>query len=332
MGTDQRLPLHIVSTDADLCIEDGLLRVNSDTDSRSLRLDEVSMVAIHGTASLTTPCMTTLAQAGVPVVFHSRNGFYRAQLIDLSNNHSRVHRAQYQAADDRKVSLSIAREIVECKLKNAHWLLRRRLGASAKSVRRLSRETGKVHRARSHASLRGIEGAAAATYWSAWPQLLQSDHDWLVFDGRSRRPPRDAVNALLSYLYAVACGNCSAAALAAGLDVRVGFLHAERPGRPALALDLVEPIRTGVVDPSVLTAINKGRFNDTHFDFQPDSSVRLSDEGRRLAISVLEQRLSTLIDYQGMEMTWRAATTKYAQLFSARLCGDAKTAPPPRLC
>ncbi len=331
MGVDFRLPVHIVAEGAELRIEDGLLQVDAAAESRSLRLDEISLVALHGSVSITTPCLTTLAQAGVTVLFHSQNGYYRAQVSDLSANHSSVRRAHYLAAADPKAVLEIARELVQAKILNAHHLMRRRFGASAGVVRQLAREAKNARRARSLESLRSVESAAAASYWGAWPELLRAEGDLFVFDGRSRRPPRDAVNALLSYLYAVACGSCAAAALGAGLDPRIGFLHAERPGRPALALDMVEPLRPAVIDTAVITAINKGQFGPDDFEMQPDGSVRLSDAGRRLALVVLERRLSTIFDYDGVELTWRAAISRHAQLLSARLRGERRDAPPPRI-
>jgi CRISPR-associated endonuclease Cas1 len=324
---EPRLPLHILVEDAELRIEDGLLGIEAGGESRTLRLDEISLVALHGAAMISTPCLATLADAAIPVVFLSRSGYYRGQLVDLSVNHAATRRAQYLAAADPARCLAFARAIVVAKIAGAHRQLRRRLGARHSATRILDRERRRAAHARSLDSLRGTEGAAAAAWFASWPGLISRDDPTFLFDGRSRRPPRDAVNALLSYLYAVLAGTTATAALAVGLDPNVGFLHAERAGRPALALDLVEPLRTAIVDAAVLAALNNGEFGVADFVTGEDGGVSLSESGRRAALSLVERRLSTPLAYAGTEMTWRAAISQHALLIARALRNGA--APPP---
>jgi CRISPR-associated endonuclease Cas1 len=127
----------------------------------------------------------------------------------------------------------------------------------------------------------------------------------------------------------VAAGTTAAAAASVGLDPNVGFLHGERPGRPALALDLVEPMRTAVVDAAVIAAINNGEFAGEDFERREDGSMRLSKAGRRHALAVFERRLSTVFRYDGVEMTWRAAIARHAaQLAHGLRKGTLELAPP----
>ena len=328
---DSRLPVHVVGDDARLFVEDGDPVVESGETRRRLRADEISLVALHGGATVTAPCMGLLAERGVPLVLLSRRGYYRGQLVDLSEQPTRTRRAHYRVAGDSAAALAIARSLIEAKIRGARYLLRRRLGARDESVRILLRQQRRAARASSRASLFGIEGAAAAAYWKAWPKLLRDDSDVFVFDGRSRRPPRDAVNALLSYLYAVVTGTCAAVALGVGLDPRIGFLHAERAGRPALALDLVEPLRAAVVDSTVIAAVNRRQFDADGFVFDADRGVRLGDDGRRAALELIERRLSSETSWGGAAMTWRDAIGRYAAALAAHVRDGGRPPSPPRL-
>lgn len=321
IAEEARLPLHILARDARLSVENAMLCVESSEDQRTVRLDEISLIALHGGAQVSVPCLHLLAKQDVPLILLSRNGYYIGQMTNLSGNHSAARRAQYTAAADPRKSLVIARGIVEAKLSATARLARRRLGARDKVTKSLNRAVRSARRARTAAGLRGVEGSGAAAWYGAWPRMLERSDDLFTFDGRSRRPARDATNALLSYLYAVTTGTAAAAAEASGLDVNVGFYHVERPGRPALALDLVEPLRPAVVDAAVLTAIRRGEFTAVSFETQDDGSVRLSQEGRRTALDILERRLSTTFIYAGTEMTWRAAITHHAGLLTKSLRG-----------
>jgi CRISPR-associated endonuclease Cas1 len=156
----------------------------------------------------------------------------------------------------------------------------------------------------------GVEGAAAALFYAALPTMIAaSRRQDFPFDGRRRRPPPDAVNCLLSYLYAIVAGECAAAVLAVGFDPAVGFLHAARPGRPALALDLMEPFRPLVADQTALAAINRGEVRPAHFEREADA-VRLTEGGRRALLAALERRLGEAVPQRAArarQSTWREA-------------------------
>lgn len=275
---ETRLPLHVLAEDAELSVSSGCLAILTAGEARRVRIDEVSSVFLHGGASLTAPSLALLADNGVPLILCSRNGYYRGQLVDLSSVGSRTRCAQYAAASDETRRLGIARGLVRGKISSAARLVARREGRRSAAARRLAKAAEAANAAHDLAELRGIEGAAARDWWAVFPTYLQARGALFEMRGRTRRPPQDAANALLSYLYAVVAGHTAVAALAAGLDPQVGFLHAERPGRPALALDLLEPLRHAVVDAAVLSAINNGEFKEAEFE-TPDGSgaVRLSE-------------------------------------------------------
>ncbi len=341
VGTDQNsepeliireeahLPLHVLANDAELSIDNGMFRIDAPEEQHSVRLDEISLVALHGGARVTVPCLHTLARNSIPLVLLSMNGYYIGQMTDLSANHAATKRAQYAVAANNRKSLQIARQLVEGKIRNAARIAKRRLGARSRVVRSLNRAAKSAHRSKSAASLRGTEGAAAAAWYAAWPQFMPHTEDMFVFDGRSRRPAMNATNSILSYLYAVITGTAAASANSAGLDPNVGFYHVERAGRPALALDLVEPLRHAVVDTAVISAIKNGEFSRSSFEIQSDGSFRLSLDGRKRALNVLERRLSTSFVYDGTEMTWRVAINHCAGLLAKSLRSGGLTVPTP---
>jgi len=319
IADEARLPLHILADDARLSVGNAMLHVEADGEVRSLRPEEVSLVALHGGAQVSVPCLHLMARSGVPLVLLSRNGYFLGQITDLTGTYTATHRAQYATIGDRRRCLALARQTVSAKLATTARLARRRLGARDQVTRALRRGALQAGRARSAERLRGLEGAAAAAWFGAWGRMLGETDSLFTFDGRSRRPPRDATNALLSYLYAVLTGTITATSTACGLDPHVGYFHAQRPGRPALALDLVDPLRPAMVDTAVIAAIRHREFTTESFETQPDGSFRLSRDGRRRALDILERRLSTHLVHNGTEMSWRQAITRYCQDFAAAL-------------
>jgi CRISPR-associated protein Cas1 len=138
--------------------------------------------------------------------------------------------------------------------------------------------------------LRGIEGESARAYFSCFDRMVREDRDSFTLDGRNRRPPRDPMNALLSFLYALLTTDCVAAAEGVGLDPQVGFLHALRPGRAALALDLMEELRAVLADRLALTLVNRRQITSANFDDRPGGAVYLGEEGRKTVVVAYQNR------------------------------------------
>lgn len=308
-------PIHVTDSAAHIRLDDGLLSIERpDAPPLRLRLPEVQSLSLHGRAGLSTPCLHALLEEGIPVIWRSATGYYLGQTADLSGHSAAVRRVQY-AAQDTPLALALARRLVGGKVANMHAVLRRRavLGPSVQSAAAaLPGLAARAAVATDLDTLRGFEGAAAATYFGCWPTLLKGRATAVGFPGRTRRPPRDPINAALSYCYAVLTGECAAAALAAGLDPAAGFLHAARAGRPALALDLVEPFRPLVADAAVLFAMNSGELDSADFADGPDG-IRLSDSGRRTALGALERRLESHCSGTGSaSLTYRTAIGRLA--------------------
>ena len=316
--------VHVLEQNARLHLEDGLLAITlPDQPAVRLRLPEIDSVSIHGRAGISTPCLHALMAEGIPVIWRGANGWYLGQTVGPASHGSARRRAQY-TAQGTPLGLAIARRLVAGKVANMRALLGRRTATSpacARAMPALDALLPRIAVATDADTLRGFEGAASAAYFGCWPELLKGPASRLGFPGRSRRPPLDPLNAALSYGYAVVAGHGAAAALAAGLDPAEGFLHATRAGRPALALDLLEPFRPAIVDTSLLFAANTGELGEGDFTAETDGpGISLTDRGRRKVLKALERRLAERVaNLHSVAATWRDAIGQMASTLAHTL-------------
>lgn len=311
-------PVHVLASDARVRLDAGRLCVEyKDKESVAIPIEQVSALHVHGWVQVTSATVAALASIGSPVVWRSPNGYPIAVSQPLSPANVEARRAQYMAAADRRQSLEISRRLVSAKIRNMRGLLRRRLGAkAAPTLRKLDFSARTASRAKRLESLLGIEGQAAAIYFSKFPALINYRGPGDDFEGRTRRPPSDIGNAALSYLYMVLMGECTCALSGAGLDVREGFLHQPRAGRPALALDFMEPYRPLIVDACVSALLNRGQLRPG-----PDDPARLGDGGKRLLLREYEKRLAGEISgvFGEGRSSWRAGLHASARDLAASL-------------
>lgn len=302
------LPVHVLEGSALARVAEGRLVIERpDEEPIERPLEFVSSLHIHGWAGITSPCLAALLRQGSPVIWRGATGYPIGYAADLNAAGLEARRAQFAAAQSGR-NVELARALVAAKIVNMRGLLRRRgadkAGSALKPLAWLAR---KARHGRTVERLLGLEGSASAHYFGAWPAVL-ADHAGAAFPGRSRRPPNDGVNAALSYAYAVLAGECLTAVVAAGLDPRLGFLHAARSGRPALALDVMEPFRPLVCDSVVLGCFNRDQLHDQHFAPGDDRAMRLTDAGRRILLGAIEQRLSSEVTFPD-----RAAPCSYRE-------------------
>ena len=297
-------PLYITTQGAKLRYGGRRLVVEKDgKEIAALPAVHVDRVLIFGNVGLTTPALSYLLETGIDTVFMTLRGRFKGRLVGPDGGNGRLRLHQYERASDESWALETARAIVKVKLHNTRTLLRRyarRLGQKelapedtsdlSAAADRLGELIARADRCRTVNSLSGVEGTGAAVYFSRFRQLIQGDA-W-EFSGRNRRPPRDPVNALLSFGYTVVANNVEAAVRAAGLDPYIGFLHQPAYNRPNLALDLMEEFRAIVVDSVVLRCLNANLIRPEHFQVIPDgvNPVLLTDEGRTTFIRELEAR------------------------------------------
>jgi CRISPR-associated protein Cas1 len=251
--------------------------------------------------SASVSLMAGCSGAGVSLSFHSPGGKFLAATRGFTSGNILLRREQYRRADDEPASVAVARSIVSAKIANSRTVLLR--AARDHGDKAPSRSTALLTasdfmeqrlkmalRGESLESLRGIEGDAAAAYFSAFGHLVTAEESGFSFTGRTRRPPRDPMNALISFLYALLMSDCRSALESCGLDPQCGFLHRDRPGRPSLALDLMEEFRTCLADRTALTLINRRQITAADFKSEESGAVLLREESRKTVLGAWQER------------------------------------------
>jgi len=292
--------LYITTPESWLRLDNDTLRVEVEKDTRlRVPLHHLQAVVCFGHVGLSSPLMHRLAEDGIALVLLDDNGRFKARLEGAVSGNVLLRLAQHAAAGSTTLTLEVARAVVAGKLKNQRQVLLRgaREAKHADDEARLTRAAldlaaslRSLPTAGSLDVLRGVEGEAARTYFDALNLLVRADlRDSFAMDGRSRRPPRDRMNALLSFFYSMWMNDCRSACEAAGLDPQIGFLHAVRPGRASLALDLMEEFRP-FADRLALTLINRGQLATGDFDEREGGAVLLQGDARKAVVVAYQER------------------------------------------
>ena len=325
------LPLYVQTPGARITKKGATLVIRTeDRQDQTVALDEISELILAGPVSLTTPAMQELLRRDTPVAWMSSGFWFLGSTGGQGPQSAAIRTAQYAVASDKGRCLAFARELVAVKIRNQRTMLRRNWRGAKEErtplLARLSRLAGDAAEAGSLATLRGIEGKAAALYFRALPRLFTGKVAALPefrFDNRNRRPPADPVNACLSLAYAALTRTFSAALAIVGLDPWKGLYHAERPGRPALALDLIEPFRPILADSAVLMVLNNGELNPDDFVFAA-GGCNLRPAARRTLISAYERRLDQQTTHPvfGYQVSMRRLIQIQARLLARFLLGE----------
>lgn len=265
-------------------------------------LHHLGSIVLFGVCTASASLMMRCADDGRSFVLMDRNGRFRARVEGKTSGNCLLRKAQYAAHSDREATLGLCRTFVAGKLQNARQVLLRGArdldaagrGDAAATVRRAAEVHAeailRLPEATTADEVRGAEGLAAQAYFGAFDLLVTSGRTEFRFGGRSRRPPLDRANCLMSFLYALWTNDCASALEGVGLDPQFGFLHVLRPGRPALALDLVEEFRSVVLDRLALTLINRRQVEADDFEVREGGAVSLTDDGRKKVLSEYQKR------------------------------------------
>ena len=299
--------LYLTTPETYLRLDNDTLRVEVDHETRlRVPLHHLSAVVCFGHIGLSAPLMHRLAEGGIALVLLDDNGRFKARLEGAVSGNVLLRQAQFQRVADAAFTLDMARACVAGKIKNARQVLLRgareaKSDDEAKTLARLADDLAASLRALPAAAsldaLRGLEGEAARQYFSGLSLLVRPDQrEAFAMDGRTRRPPRDRFNAVLSFLYAMWMNDCRSALEAAGLDPQVGFLHALRPGRAALALDLMEEFRPWA-DRLALTLINRGQLAANYFVLREGGGVSLQPDARKTVVVAYQERKKDEINH-----------------------------------
>jgi CRISPR-associated protein Cas1 len=285
-------------------------------------LHNLQALTLFGNVMVSPAAMGACAGSGIAVTFLSESGRLLARVDSPVSGNVLLRRGQFRMADQAEDVTRISKCMVAGKLQNARTnLLRsardhaseedgRLLTAAAEElaagIRRLEFVTGIEQ-------IRGIEGAAARVYFGVFPSMVRQDRETFAPQGRSRRPPLDPMNALLSYAYALLLADCLAALTGAGLDPNVGFLHADRPGKPSLALDLMEEFRPLLADRLALTLVNRRQVARDDFSIREGGAVEIHEKARREVISAWQERKQDCVTHPVIGQTVRVGMLAHVQ-------------------
>ena len=292
--------LYITTPETYLRLDNDTLRVEVERETRlRVPLHHLSAVVCFGHTGLSAPLMHRLADDGIALVLLDDNGRFKARLEGGVSGNVLLRQAQFSRANEVAFTLDLARACVAGKIKNTRQVLLRgareaKVEEEALVLTRKSDDLAASLRAlpvvNDLDSLRGVEGEAARQYFSGLNLLVRADQrPAFQMDGRTRRPPRDRFNAVLSFLYAMWMNDCRSALEAAGLDPQVGFLHALRPGRAALALDLMEEFRPWA-DRLALSLINRLQVTEKDFLLREGGGVTLEPDARKAVVVAFQER------------------------------------------
>jgi len=332
--------LYVLIQGAVLHLEHDTVRVEIEHETR-LRapLMRLSGIVVFGQVTVTPFLIQRCAEDGRSLVWLDRNGRFKARVEGPTRGNVLLRRAQHLALSDSERTWRIARQIVAAKIQNSRQSLLRSARDAGKAAERAPLDEAAerlatiLRRLRDCSDLDGIrgnEGEAARTYFGVFGYMVRGDKSSFTPDGRTRRPPRDRANAILSFLYALVSAECSAALEGAGLDPQVGYLHSLRPGRPALALDMMEEFRPVLADRLALTLINRRQLAAADFEATPGGAVRLTDDGRRAVITAYQKRKEEEIQHRALKQKLPLGLAPHVQarLLARHLRGDLKDYPP----
>lgn len=283
--------------------------------------------------------MGACAARGISLSFCTPRGRFLARVSGENNGNVLLRRTQYRTADDPAQSCRIARSMIFGKLYNARWSIERtrrdhgmrldadKLSAASQSIRAL---LPPITNETQLDSLRGHEGTGATAYFGVLDDMILANKDIFFYRGRSRRPPMDEFNAMLSFAYSLLAHDCTAALESVGLDAYVGFLHRDRPGRSSLALDLMEELRACYADRFVLTMINNRIIKPDDFMRRESGGILLTDAGRKTFLKNWQEKKKDVITHPYLEekLPWGLVPFAQALLLSRYLRGDLDDYPP----
>ncbi len=302
---------------------------------QEVRIHEISQVNLMGNIQLTTQAIQTLLELDIPICFFSMGGWFHGIATGMNTKNVFLRQRQFRLADGEWFAIGLARQLVAGKIRNQRVMLQRNhVEAKGAVLLELKQWAERAERAESLESLLGIEGNAARIYFGEFSGMIKPDDDEgretgrgsefkFDFEGRNRRPPKDPVNALLSLAYSVLARDVTVACYSVGFDPLMGFYHQPRFGRPALALDLMEPFRPLIADSAVLTAINTGMVRQSDF-VKAGPAMALTAGGRKGFFRAYELRMDSLVTHPlfGYRVSYRRLLEIQARLLARVMEGE----------
>lgn len=328
---DDRLPVYVQEQGSSLRLDgERIVVAHKDGPATHARIVNTSHVALFGNIHVTSPALRTLIERNIPVMFFTYGGWYQGRTIGSDSKNIELRLAQYDASQSEHFSLRLARGFVASKILNCRTLLRRNHAATPETtLSELKQLANKARHCDNATSLLGIEGTAARVYFSEFNGMLKGEASYQFdLDGRNRRPPKDPVNALLSFCYTLLAKELMLAVMAVGLDSMLGFYHRPHFGRHALALDLMEEFRPVIADSVVINVLNNAVVQPDDF-IHAAGSVALTQPARKRLILAFERRMDQLVTHPVFDyrVSYRRVLEVQARLLSRLLLGEIKFYP-----
>lgn len=301
--------LYVTQPETYLHIEDGAIRVDVSREKRAkVPLHHLGAVVCLGpTILVSAPLVYEFSERGISLIYCDVNGRFKARIEGPTTGNVFLRQAQFRWCENPEQSRELSIAFVAGKIRNSRQVLLRgsreasnpeSQGKLKSAVEDLGKRLKGLPEAASMDVVRGIEGEAAKRYFEVFSELIRTDIlETFRLNGRNRRPPRDRMNALLSFLYSLLMNDCRSALECVGLDPQMGFLHVPRPGRASLALDLMEEFRPFLADRVALNLINRLQITKDDFIEQEGGAVLLKDEARRTLLTVYQERKKELITH-----------------------------------
>lgn len=292
--------LYVTTPEAYVRLDHETLRIQVEGETRlQVPLHHLGGIVCFGNVLVSPAVLHRCADDGRSVVFLNRHGRFKARVEGPVSGNVLLRKAQHDTLADPARTLAISRNIVAGKIQNTRRIVLR-AAREAKDADDGATLTATAHKLAASIrqlpcvadldQLRGVEGEAARQHFGSFSHMVREDRTTFALNGRNRRPPRDPANALLSFLYALLLTDCVAAAEGVGLDPQMGFLHALRPGRPALGLDLMEELRSVIAERLALSLVNRRQITAKHFVERPGGAVHLGEDGRKEVIVAYQKR------------------------------------------
>jgi len=324
---DPALPFYVQTQGAKVGKSGSTLLVRKSGEQiAKVRLRDVSQLVICGNVQISTQTIQTLFDADIPVIYQSMGGWFYGMAHGFGPKNGYARDAQYAATRNPQICLNFGKAILQAKCANQRTILRRNaLPKPSTALHDMKRATKRLELAEDLGALLGNEGQVASIYFQHLPSMIRDGElaeKW-GFKHRNRRPPKDPINALLSFGYALLVKDCTASLLAEGLDPYWGLVHQPRHGRPGLALDLMEEFRPLIVDSAVLTAVNSGMVQPKHFTFGGNGCM-MNEAARKNFIKAYELRMDQLITHPqfGYRCAWRSIVKMQARFLARWLKGE----------
>jgi CRISPR-associated protein Cas1 len=305
--------LFVMTEGSYLRLEHETVRVELDGTTRlQVPLHHLGGLVLFGNVMTTPFLLHKCAEDGRSVVLLDRNGRYRCRMVGKTGGNVLLRHQQHLAIEDDERQVAVVRNMVAGKLQNARQVLLRGqreakadddAAALQKSADLLGRAIERLPGASEVEFMRGLEGESARVYFDCLDRMITQNREPFKMTGRSRRPPRDRINALLSFLYVMLLNDCISAVEGVGLDPQMGFLHVMRPGRPSLGLDLMEELRPILADRLALTLINLRQINPDDFEERPGGAVYLNEKGRKAVVAAYQKRKQDEVQHPVLEQT-----------------------------